>query len=134
MTAVATAGLASTRPRASAATASRGGAPPVCWRRWPSKWTRRTSCHEWRCWPPSAPSSLRRTMTDHPMRERLEQLAERKQQALHAGSERAVKRQHDRGKMTARERVEYLLDEASFVELDQLARHRAFGVGLDDAR
>jgi acetyl-CoA carboxylase carboxyltransferase component len=68
------------------------------------------------------------------MGERLKELAERKEQALHAGSERAVKRQHDRGKMTARERVEYLLDEGSFVELDQLARHRAFGVGLDDDR
>jgi acetyl-CoA carboxylase carboxyltransferase component len=43
-----------------------------------------------------------------------------------------VERQHARGKMTARERVEYLLDEHSFVELDLLARHRAEGVGLDD--
>jgi len=67
-------------------------------------------------------------MADHPMQERLEELAKRKEQALHAGSERAVERQHSKGKMTARERIEYLLDEGSFVELDQLARSRSAGV------
>jgi acetyl-CoA carboxylase carboxyltransferase component len=64
-------------------------------------------------------------MADHPMQERLEELAKRKEQALHAGSERAVERQHAKGKLTARERIEYLLDDGSFVELDQLARARA---------
>jgi acetyl-CoA carboxylase carboxyltransferase component len=64
-------------------------------------------------------------MSDHPMTERLEELAKKKEQALHAGSEAHVQRQHDRGKMTARERIEYLLDEGSFQELDMLARHRA---------
>jgi acetyl-CoA carboxylase carboxyltransferase component len=68
------------------------------------------------------------------MTERLEELAKRKEAALHAGSERAVQRQHERGKMTARERIEYLLDDGSFHELDQLARHRAHGSGLDDDR
>jgi acetyl-CoA carboxylase carboxyltransferase component len=63
-------------------------------------------------------------MTDHPMSERVEELRKRKDAALHAGSERAVARQHERGKMTARERVEYLLDDGSFQELDMLARHR----------
>jgi acetyl-CoA carboxylase carboxyltransferase component len=66
-------------------------------------------------------------MADHPMQERLEELAKRKEQALHAGSERAVERQHSKGKLTARERIEYLLDEGSFIELDQLARSRAPG-------
>jgi acetyl-CoA carboxylase carboxyltransferase component len=59
------------------------------------------------------------------MRERLEALAKRREEAIHAGSERAVQRQHERGKMTARERIDYLLDDGSFVELDQLARSRA---------
>jgi acetyl-CoA carboxylase carboxyltransferase component len=68
-------------------------------------------------------------MAEHPMHERLEALQKRKEQALHAGSERSVKRQHDAGKMTARERVEYLLDEGSFQELDMLARSRA---GLEE--
>src|SRR5947209_18354748 len=63
---------------------------------------------------------------------RLADLARRRDEAHHAGSTSAVERQHARGKMTARERVEYLLDEGSFTELDLLARHRAEGVGLDD--
>jgi acetyl-CoA carboxylase carboxyltransferase component len=61
----------------------------------------------------------------------VEDLHRRKDEARHAGSASAVERQHARGKMTARERVEYLLDPGSFVELDLLARHRAEGVGLD---
>src|SRR5438067_10902115 len=69
-------------------------------------------------------------MADHAMEERLAELAKRKEQALHAGAERSVERQHAKGKMTARERIEYLLDGGSFVELDQLARSRA--PGLDD--
>jgi acetyl-CoA carboxylase carboxyltransferase component len=73
-------------------------------------------------------------MADHTMRERLDELAKRKEEALHAGSERAVERQHARGKMTARERIEHLLDPGSFVELDQLARHRAHGMGLENER
>src|SRR5437660_5411077 len=68
------------------------------------------------------------------MTERLAELAKRKEAALHAGSERAVQRQHERGKMTARERIDYLLDDGSFTELDQLARHRAHGMGLEDER
>ncbi|MGH9264040.1 MAG: acyl-CoA carboxylase subunit beta [Acidimicrobiales bacterium] len=65
---------------------------------------------------------------------RLKDLRTRKEQAVHAGSDDAVERQHARGKMTARERVEALLDPESFVELDLLARHRAVGVGLDGER
>src|SRR5438128_1115408 len=61
---------------------------------------------------------------DRPLSERREQLEKRKEEAYHAGSERAVQRQHSRGKLTARERVGYLLDEGSFVELDMLARSR----------
>ena len=71
---------------------------------------------------------------EHPLKERLDHLAELKQQAYHAGSERSVERQHAKGKMTARERVEYFLDPDSFVELDLLARHRANGMGLENDR
>jgi acetyl-CoA carboxylase carboxyltransferase component len=63
--------------------------------------------------------------------EPLEELRRRKEEALHAGAASAVERQHARGKMTARERVEYLLDKGSFNEFDLLARHRAEEVGLD---
>ncbi len=68
------------------------------------------------------------------MSERLGDLAARKEEALHAGSPRAVERQHEKGKMTARERIDELLDEGSFQELDMLARHRAHGMGLDATR
>src|ERR1700694_482498 len=73
-------------------------------------------------------------MSEHPMKERLEELRARKDQARNAGSPRLVERQHAQGKMTARERLDYLLDEGSFQELDMLARHRAHGMGLDESR
>src|SRR3954469_3283495 len=63
-------------------------------------------------------------MSEHTMSERLEQLQKRKEEALHAGSERSVERQHAKGKLLARERIEFLLDPGSFHELDMLARHR----------
>ncbi len=63
-------------------------------------------------------------MADHPLSERLADLEQRKQEALNAGPERAVKRQHEKGKMLARERLDYLLDDGSFHELDMLARTR----------
>ena len=66
------------------------------------------------------------------MSARLNDLEERRQAALTAGTERAVARQHEKGKMLARERIEYLLDDGSFHELDMLARHRAHDVGLDE--
>jgi acetyl-CoA carboxylase carboxyltransferase component len=58
------------------------------------------------------------------LRERIAQLEERRREALQPGTDAAVQRQHDRGKMLARERIEYLLDDGSFHELDMLARHR----------
>ena len=66
------------------------------------------------------------------MSERLADLEGRRDAAVNAGSERSVQRQHDKGKMLARERIDYLLDEGSFHELDMLARHRAHEVGLEE--
>jgi acetyl-CoA carboxylase carboxyltransferase component len=71
-------------------------------------------------------------MADHPMNERLEDLTKRKEAAIHAGTERAVQRQHDKGKMLARERIDHLLDPGSFHELDMLARHRAHESGIQE--
>ena len=51
-------------------------------------------------------------------------LQELSEQAAHAGNEKAVARQRERGKLLARERVEKLLDPGSFVELDRYVRHR----------
>ena len=62
---------------------------------------------------------------DTPIRARVEDLATRRDAALQPGSERSIARQHERNKMLARERIDHLLDDGSFHELDMLARHRA---------
>ena len=54
--------------------------------------------------------------------------------AVHAGSEAAVERQHAKGRQTARERLDQLLDPGSFVELDALTRHRSTNFGMDAKR
>lgn len=61
------------------------------------------------------------------------ELLRRKQQqaAAPAGSE-AIAKQHERGKLTARERIRHLLDEGSFVELDAFAVHRSDAFGLEN--
>jgi propionyl-CoA carboxylase beta chain len=61
-------------------------------------------------------------------------LERRRSQAVHAGSEQAVAKQHDRGKLTARERIDLLLDPGSFTEFDELARHRATDFGVAATR
>ena len=66
------------------------------------------------------------------MHEKLDDLRQRREEAYHAGSPRSVERQHEKGKMLARERIEYFLDPDSFQELDLLARHRAHTAGLDE--
>jgi acetyl-CoA carboxylase carboxyltransferase component len=64
-------------------------------------------------------------MAEHAMGDRLADLARRKEEALAPGSDASRQRQHDRGKMLARERIEVLLDPGSFHELDVLARRPA---------
>ena len=71
-------------------------------------------------------------MAVDPIAEKISQLEQRKDQARHAGSPRSVERQHEKGKLLARERLELLLDSGSFHELDLLARHRAHAAGLDE--
>ena len=61
-------------------------------------------------------------------------LERRRYEAVHAGSARAVEKQHAKGKMTARERIDALLDPGSFVEFDELARHRSTAFGMERNR
>ena len=65
---------------------------------------------------------------------KLQDLERRVDEAVHAASEKAVEKQHAKGKMTARERIEKLFDEGTFVELDELARHRSTAFGLQKNR
>ena len=65
---------------------------------------------------------------------KLADLYRRNDEAVHAGSARMVEKQHAKGKKTARERIDLLLDPGSFVELDELARHRSTNFGQDRNR
>jgi propionyl-CoA carboxylase beta chain len=65
---------------------------------------------------------------------KLEDLERRLDAAVHAGSEKAIEKQHAKGRKTARERIDLLFDEGSFVELDELARHRSTAFGLEKRR
>src|SRR5437870_3305589 len=76
----------------------------------------------------------RRVPDIHTAAGKLADLQRRNDEAVHAGSARAVQRQHAKGKLTARERIGLLLDEGSFVEMDDLARHRSTAFGLDRER
>ena len=71
-------------------------------------------------------------MTADPIAHKITELEARKEQARNAGSPRAIERQHEKGKLLARERLELLLDPGSFHELDLLARHRAHAAGLEE--
>src|SRR6187431_2106100 len=62
---------------------------------------------------------------------KLETLRERSVQAEQGGGVARVEKQHEAGKMTARERIEFLLDEGSFEEFDKLVVHRSRDFGLD---
>jgi propionyl-CoA carboxylase beta chain len=75
-----------------------------------------------------------RTETHDTTEARLRWLEELRDQALHAGNERAVARQRKRGKLLARERLERLLDPGSFVELDRFVRHREAEFGMRENR
>ena len=66
--------------------------------------------------------------------EQIERLRALRDEAEHAGSQRAMDKQHEAGKMTARERIDAFLDKGSFVELDMFARHQASGFGIEDRR
>ena len=66
--------------------------------------------------------------------DRINRLRELRQEAMESGNQRAVDRQHDLGKLTARERIELLLDKGSFQELDMFVRHQATGFGIEENR
>src|SRR5947208_1353383 len=77
--------------------------------------------------PPTAPDI-------HATAGKVADLHRRNEEAVHAGSQRAVDKQHARGKKTARERIDMLLDPDSFIELDELARHRSTNFGQEKNR
>ncbi len=65
------------------------------------------------------------------MREKLELLERRRAESEQGGGAARLKAQHDKGKLSARERLDVLLDEGSFVEMDRFVTHRSTDFGLD---
>ena len=68
------------------------------------------------------------------MKEILEELEERRARARLGGGEARIARQHERGKLTARERIDAFLDEGSFEEFDMFVEHRATEFDMADAK
>jgi acetyl-CoA carboxylase carboxyltransferase component len=65
---------------------------------------------------------------------KIEELKQMKEQAKMGGGQARLDRQHAQGKLTARERIELLLDQGSFQETDMFVTHRATGFGMEDKR
>lgn len=61
-------------------------------------------------------------------------LRRRRLEAINSAPESAIEKRHAKGKMTARERIEKLVDSGSFVEMDSFARHRSTNFGMDKNR
>ena len=68
------------------------------------------------------------------MDDRLDELEELREQALLGGGEERIERQHEKGKLTARERIDYLLDDGTFTEFDQLRTHHAETFDMADRK
>src|SRR5213594_1338809 len=68
------------------------------------------------------------------MREKLELLQQKRSESEQGGGQERIATQHQKGKMTARERLDVLLDPGSFVELDRFVTHRATDFGLDEQK
>ncbi|MUV59851.1 methylmalonyl-CoA carboxyltransferase [Halobacterium sp. CBA1126] len=66
------------------------------------------------------------------MEERIEELREKTERALLGGGEDRIESQHEKGKMTARERIDYFLDDGTFNEFDQLRTHRSHNFGMEE--
>src|SRR5256712_2909831 len=84
--------------------------------------------------PETRPSSHRGAQDVPTNSDRLQRLEQMRAEALLGGGQQRIERQHAWGKLTARERLELLLDPGSFVELDAFVTHRAVGFGLEDQR
>ncbi len=68
------------------------------------------------------------------MKDILERLEERRAQARLGGGEKRIEAQHGRGKLTARERIELLLDKGSFEEFDMFVEHRSTDFGMEKVK
>ncbi|MAT56797.1 MAG: methylmalonyl-CoA carboxyltransferase [Ignavibacteriae bacterium] len=65
------------------------------------------------------------------MKEKIDQLKKLREEAQKGGGEEKIKSQHEKGKLTARERIDLLVDEGSFSEIDMFVKHRTSDFNLD---
>ena len=68
------------------------------------------------------------------MKKILRELEKRREQARLGGGQKRIQAQHDKGKLTARERIELLLDNDSFEELDMFVKHRCVDFGMEETQ
>jgi len=68
------------------------------------------------------------------MQAKIDELLKKKEEAKLGGGKERIKSQHDKGKLTARERIELLVDEGSFEELDMFVEHRSTDFGLENQK
>jgi len=64
----------------------------------------------------------------------VQRLREAREQSLVGGGEKRIAAQHAKGKMTARERIDFLVDEGSFIELDRFVTHRCTDFDMDEQK
>src|SRR5437660_12062120 len=67
-------------------------------------------------------------------RDKIDHLRELREQARLGGGARRIEAQHAKGKLTARERIDLLIDSGTFVEIDQFVTHRSSSFGLENER
>ena len=68
------------------------------------------------------------------LEQKFEKLQKFHSQAEQAGGAERIQQQHEKGKMTARERLQFFLDEGSLVELDKFVTHRCTDFGMEDKK
>jgi len=66
------------------------------------------------------------------MEDKLDELRQLREEALLGGGEDRIESQHEKGKMTARERIDYFLDDGTFNEFDRLRTHRSHNFGMEE--
>jgi propionyl-CoA carboxylase beta chain len=82
----------------------------------------------------TAVANIKDTGPDTSTAGRIADLRARYHEAVTASGEVAIAKQHAKGKLTARERIDLLLDQGSFVEFDEFVRHRTFAFGMENKR
>src|SRR5215470_875345 len=65
------------------------------------------------------------------MKDKLNALEKKRDEALQGGGKKRVEQQHKKGKLTSRERIQLLVDEGTFEEIGMLVTHRSVDFGLD---